>query len=190
LCIGIVARRTSAAVLWWKVMSSAWFSHPTLRLTAAATGCLALLAVGLPSAGGVADSDRQGYVDSTARCPNSAVIFGSTASSRVAICKTSDGQYEYRAVRVRDGAKLIVPATAADNGGYTAVNGATTYTVTSSSLVVSVNKQVISEEPMVDFHEPQQSTAPPATAPSSVPTTTTPTTPIKPLPAEVGGSGR
>jgi hypothetical protein len=157
-------------------MSSISFAGP--RLTAAAAACLVLFAIGASSASAAPAADDQGYVDSTARCttPSTAVLFGSTETSRVAICKTADGQYEYRGVRLSDGAKLIVPA--ADSGnGFVAENGEISYLVTSKSLVVSVGHNVIRDEPMVDFHNPGAS-APP----------TTPTTPLPPpLPAEVGG---
>jgi hypothetical protein len=165
-------------------MSSAAVYTP--RLTVAAAACLTLLAFGVPSATAAPAADDQGYVDSTARCaqPNSAVLFGSTETSRVAICKTPGSQYEYRGVRVRDGAKLIVPASQS-GGGYVADNDGMTYLVTSKSLVVSLGNKVIREEPMVDFHSPGASEAPAAPAPK----TTTPTTPLPPpLPAEVGGS--
>ena len=140
-----------------------------------------LLAIGVPSAIAAPNSDGQGYVDSTARCstPEVAVAFGSTATSRVAICKSPDGQYEYRGVRVRDGAKLVVPASQSEDGAFVAVNNGITYMVTASSLVVSAGTQVIRDEPMVDFHGPEAPEAPAAT----------PTTPLPPpLPAEVGGS--
>jgi hypothetical protein len=66
----------------------------TPRMIVAAAACTVLLAIGLPSATAAPAADDQGYVDSTARCapPNTAVLFGSTESSRVAICKTSGGQ--------------------------------------------------------------------------------------------------
>jgi hypothetical protein len=155
------------------------------RLTvAAAAACSALLAIGLPSASAAPAADDQGYVDSTARCtpPNTAVFFGSTESSRVAICKTPGAHYEYRGVRVRDGAKLIVAASQSGDG-YVADNDGITYLVTSKSLVVSVGNKVIREEPMVDLHRPRTTQAPAAPPP-----TTTATTPLPPpLPAEVGG---
>jgi hypothetical protein len=167
-------------------MSSGGFFTP--RLTAAAAACLALLAIGLPSASAAPAADAQGYVDSTARCtpPNAAVLFGSTESSRVAICKTAGGQYEYRGVRLQDGAKLIVAATQSGDG-FVADNDGMTYLVTAKSLVVSLGNKVIREEPMVDLHRPETTQAPAAPA-ASPPTTTTPTTPLPPpLPAEVGG---
>jgi hypothetical protein len=157
----------------------------TLRLTAAAVACSTLLAIGAASAAAAPATDGQGYVDSTARCttPDTAVVFGSTATSRVAICKAPDGQYEYRGVRVRDGAKLIVTASQSDDGGFVAENDGVSYTVTEDSLVVSAGNRVIRDEPMVDIHTAETPEAPPKT-----PTPTTPTTPLPPpLPAEVGG---
>ncbi|MDX1888425.1 hypothetical protein [Mycolicibacterium sp. 050158] len=151
-------------------------------------------------------SDERGFVDSTARCapPSKAVAFGYTASSRVAICKDdSSGQFQYRGVRVSDGARLILVATSSDRG-YVAENDGITYTVTSSALIVSSGGEQIRKEPMIDFHgsapgssssgtsgasgtsgSSTTSTAP--TQPSAVPVTPTPTTPLPPpLPAEVG----
>lgn len=155
-------------------------------LTVAAAVCSVLLAIELPAATAAPDTDGQGYVDSTARCtaPATAVLFGSTETSRIAICKTSGDQYEYRGVRVRDNAKLIVPASQSGDG-FVADNDGVTYTVTAKSLVVSVGDKVIREESMVDFHRPGSPEAPAAPPPSA---TTTPTTPLPPpLPAEVGG---
>jgi hypothetical protein len=172
-------------VVWWKLMYSARIRNT--RLTVAAAACTALLAVGMPSAIAAPAADDQGYVDSTARCaaPSTAVLFGNTNTSRVAICKASGGQYEYRGVRVRDGAKLIVSAAQSGEGGFVANNDGISYTVTSKSLVISAGSKVIREEPMVDFHGPQT-----PEAPAAPPITTTPTTPLPPpLPAEEGGGG-
>jgi hypothetical protein len=157
---------------------------PTMRLTVAAAACSVMLAIGTAFAAAAPTADDHGYVDSTARCsaPDTAVVFGSTESSRVAICKTPDGEYEYRGVRLRDGAKLIVPASQSDDGGFVAENDGIAYTVTEDALVVSAGSRVIRDEPMVDFHgaEPE---APPASP--ETPTSTTSLPP--PLPAEVGG---
>jgi hypothetical protein len=159
---------------------------------AAAAGSM-LLAIAVPQVMAAPTTDASGYVDSTARCasPDTAVAFGSTDSSRVAICKSSSGKYEYRGVRLRDGAKLILPATAS-GGGFVAESDGITYTVTASSLAVRSGNQAVRDEPMVDFHgdlpkaSPAPSSAPaPAPAPAAAPTPTTPLPP--PLPAEVGG---
>jgi len=154
-----------------------------LPLVAAAT-CLVSLALWLPSASAAPATDDQGYVDSTARCtsPATAVLFGSTSGSRVAICETAGGQFEYRGVRLSDGARLVVAASQSGDG-FVADNNGITYTVTAKSLVISQGGNVIREEPMVDFHRPD---AP--VGPGPAPATTTPTTPLPPpLPAEVGG---
>ena len=183
LCLGVDARVNTAAVVWWKLMSCFRLAAP--RLAAATAACLVVLAIGASSASAAPATDGQGYVDSTARCasPNAAVLFGSTETSRVVICKTPGGEYEYRGVRVRDGAKLIVPASQSGNEGFVADNDGVTYTVTAKSLVVSAGNKVIREEPMADVHRPET----PA-APAAPPTTTSPTTPLPPpLPAEVGG---
>lgn len=152
-----------------------------MRIALATAAASATLAVVLPAAAAAPATDDAGFVNSTARCsaPDTAVLFGSTTSSRIAICKTLDGHYEYRGVRVSDGAKLIVPAEGSGNDSFVAQNAATSYLVTPKSLVVSEGNRVIREEPMVDFHSPQ------APAPTSAtPTSTTPLPP--PLPAERG----
>jgi hypothetical protein len=145
------------------------------RLTLAAAACGVLLAAAVPSATAAPSSDGQGYLDSTARCsaPDTAAAFGSTATSRIAICRTAAGQYQYRGVRVSDGAKLILPATQS-GGGFVATNDGITYVVTASALTVSTGNTVLRQEPMFDYHGPQS------------PATTSPTTVF---PAEVGGSG-
>ena len=160
----------------------------TASLAVAVTASWVLLVDGVPQANAAPTSDGQGYVNSTARCgtQDTTVVFGSTDSSRVAICKTPGGGYEYRGVRVRDGAKLIVPAKEAGDGTFEAENYGIVYTVSAKSLVVSQGVQVIREESMVDFHGPEA--AAPAPAPPATPTPTTSTTPLPPpLPAERGG---
>ncbi|WP_123026880.1 hypothetical protein [Mycolicibacterium stellerae] len=144
----------------------------------------ALLVVALPSAAAAPATDDGGYVNSTARCaaPSTVVVFGSTDTSRVAICETSGGEYEYRGVRLSDGAKLIIPAEASADGAFVAESGGIGYLITAKSLVVSEGNKVIREEPMVEFHGP----AAPA-QPAATPTSTTPLPP--PLPAEQGHEG-
>ncbi len=173
----------------------------TRRIAVAAAACWTLLAVSTPLAAADPSTDALGFVDSTARCtaPDTAVAFGSTANSRIAICKSPSGQYGYRGVRISDGAKLIATASQSADGGFVAQHDGITYTVTSSSLVVSQGNQVIRREPMVYFHGPKTAQAPAgaqtpaakpqapaAPPPSSTPTATTPLPP--PLPAEVGGT--
>jgi len=158
---------------------------------------LALSATTTTSAAAPPPTDPRGFVDSTARCaaPSTAVAYGYTSTSRVAICKDeSSGQLQYRGVRVTDGARLILEATSTDRG-YVAKNDGITYTVTSNALIISSGGQQIRSESMVDFHgsapssstssTPTTSTSP--TQSSAIPETTTPSTPLPPpLPAEVG----
>ena len=167
-----------------------------LQLSAAAA-CALALAVVTPTATAALTFDDQGYVDSTARCsaPATAVMFGSTQTSRVAICKSSGGKYEYRGVRVRDGARLIAPASSSDDGAFVADNDGIEYMLSAKSLVVSAGSTVIREESWLDFHgsgvssapASPTSTAPTSTAPKAPPASPAP--PLRPLPAEVGGSG-
>jgi hypothetical protein len=163
----------------------------TRRIAVAAAACWTLLAVNAPLA--AADpTDALGFVNSTARCaaPNTAVAFGSTAESRVAICKSPAGQFGYHGVRVSDGAKLIASASAAADGSYVAKQDGVTYTVTSNALVVSDANGVIRREPMVMYHGPKTAQSPSAAAqtPTAAPQTSAPARPLPPpLPAEVGG---
>ncbi|MFN0144578.1 MAG: hypothetical protein ACKVP6_14220 [Mycobacterium sp.] len=158
----------------------------TLRkpgLIAAAAAVSVMIAIGIPLAiaapTSAPPSDGQGYVDSTARCtkPEIAVIFGSTETSRVAICKTAAGAFEYRGVRVRDGAKLIVVASQTSDGGYIATNDGVTYTVTAQELSVSISGDTVRTESWTDLHSPQSpATQTSATTKSSAATSSAPTT--------------
>ena len=151
---------------------------------AVASVAAAVAVVTLPSAGAAPATDGKGYVSSTARCeaPATVVVFGSTDTSRVAICRTAGATYEYRGVRISDGAKLIVPAEASTDGAFVADSGGIGYMVTVKSLVLSEGNKVIREEPMVEFHGPA--------APAPQAATPTPTTPLPPpLPAERGHEG-
>lgn len=167
-------------------------AHPSRRLVvglavAAAAGATVL--VMSASADAAPESDSQGYLESTARCtsPATAVIFGSTETSRIAICEQSDGSYQYRGVRVRDGARLVLPATATGDG-YVARKDGLSYTVSTESLVVSSGDEVIRDEPLLDVHKSDEfsvvTTSTATTPTSTTPTSTTPLPP--PLPAEVG----
>lgn len=160
------------------------------RVAVAGVAAAPLLVLTAPAAAPAPPYDSQGYIDSTARCtaPDTAVVFGSTASSRVAICSDGDGNYVYRGVRVRDGAKLILPASRSADGAFTASNDGIDYMVTSAALVISAQEKVLRDEPMVDFHRADTSDT--SDTPAQTPTETEDTTPTTalppPLPAEVG----
>ena len=145
----------------------------------------ALIAVGVPLALAVPTSappsDGEGYVNSTARCTGSdtAVIFGSTESSRVAICETASGSYQYRGVRVSDGAKLITTASQTSANSFVANNDGVKYTVTPTALSVTANGDTFRTETWTDYHGPQapaSSTSTSTTATASTSSSTTPTT--------------
>jgi hypothetical protein len=186
---------------------------PKPGLIAAALAISTMIAISVPLAlaapTAVPPSDSQGYLDSTARCakPDTAVVFGTTETSRVAICKTAGGEFEYRGVRVRDGARLIVAASRISDGVYVAKNDGVTYTVTADALSVSANGDTFRTQSWTDFNSPQApasttsgstsakpSTSGPATTsgPTASKTSAAPSTsnvPLPPpLPAEAGGS--
>jgi hypothetical protein len=174
--------------------------RPVIRRAAAAVAACALLAAGTHQALAAPDTNGQGFVDSWASCaaPNTAVVFGSTATSRVAVCKSTAGQYQYRGVRVRDGAKLAVDAKATGDNGFVADSDGNEYTVTPKSLRVSIGGKTVRDEPWQTYNGPQASSASSTTSASSTPTsststatptasTPTSTTPLPPpLPAEQG----
>ena len=154
-------------------------------LAASAAAGLALVAIGVPLAiaapTAAPPSDGQGYVNSTARCtaPDTAVIFGATDTSRVAICKTAGGEYQYRGVRVSDGAKLIAAATQTAGNTFVVKYDGATYTVTPQALSVTINGNTFRTETWADFHGPQapasSSTTPSTSTSSTAPATTSAT---------------
>jgi hypothetical protein len=141
-----------------------------MRMVLVSAVVFAMVVIAQPSAGAAPEADEAGYLNSTARCeaPATAVLFGSTADSRIAICKLADGTFSYRGVRTTDGAKLIAPATESTDG-YIAANDGIEYLMTAKSLVVSEGNDVLREEPMVDFHGAGASAAGPATPTSATP---------------------
>lgn len=157
-------------------------THNTLRKSglvvglAAAAGIVAIgvpLALAAPTA--APPSDGQGYVDSTARCakPDTAVIFGSTDTARVAICGTAGGDYQYRGVRVSDGATLVVAATKTAGNTFIARNDGATYTVTPQALSVTVGGDTFRTETWSDYHGPQAPASTSGTAKSGTSTSAT-----------------
>lgn len=153
----------------------------------AVAACSAVAALSLPLAVAAPAADARGYVDSTARCgaPSEAVIFGSTATSRVAICKMPSGRYEYRGVRVRDGATLIKSAEKSGDE-FTVDNSGITYTVSEDALILASGSRIIRDEKMLDFHE-GSSSGPGMSPPAATSEPTTSAKPLPPpLPAEVG----
>ena len=131
--------------------------HAAVLSSIAATACAVVLAVLTPAAVAAPAFDEQGYVDSTARCssPATAIVFGSTETSRGRSASPRAVSTEYRGVRVRDGARLIVPASSSDGGTFVADNDGIEYMLTAKSLVVSAGNTVIREESWLDFTGPE-----------------------------------
>lgn len=161
-------------------MNSSTVRKSGLAVSAAAG--FALVAIGVPLAiaapTAAPPSDGQGYVNSTARCtaPDTAVIFGTTDTSRVAICETAGGEYQYRGVRVSDGAKLIAAATQTAGNTFVVKYDGATYTVTPQALSVTINGNTFRTETWADYHGPQapaSGTTTPSTSTSSTTSATT-----------------
>lgn len=127
-------------------------------LAVGAAAASAIVAIGVPLAiaapTAAPPSDGQGYINSTARCtaPDTAVLFGTTDTSRVAVCTTPAGAYEYRGVRVSDGAKLVITATQSSSDTYIAKNDGATYMITPKALSVTVGGNTVRTESWIDFH--------------------------------------
>ena len=102
-------------------------------------------------------TDDAGFVNSPARCDGTqtALALGRTGRSVVVICADQHGDYDYRGVRISDGALLKVPAQATADGGYLAENEGVTYAVSSTQLLVTSGQTVISREPMIEYRQPR-----------------------------------
>jgi hypothetical protein len=102
-----------------------------------------------------APTDSQGYVNSPARCdgPQTAVVIGRTPLSLIAICTDNRGHYEYRGMRLRDGALLKLPAAAMANGCFGARTEQVAYTVSEKKLLLTAGLRVIRDEPMLEFRD-------------------------------------
>jgi hypothetical protein len=100
-------------------------------------------------------SDDRGFIGSDVRCevPQSAVAFGRTAQSLVAICVNPDGHYEYRGARLGDDAVLTVVAEPTVPGEFFAQKDGVTYTVTAQELVIR-SDEWMRTEPVLQFGTP------------------------------------
>ena len=154
----------------------------TLRktgLAAAGAAVSAAVAIGVPLAmaapTAVPPSDTAGYLESTARCtaPDAAVLFGATKTARVAICKSPDGAYEYRGVRVSDGATLIAAAEQTSTDTYMVSNDGVAYTVTPTALSITANGDTFRTETWMDYHAPASPATSTTTSTSGTPTSKT-----------------
>ena len=123
-------------------------------------------------------SDQRGYLDSSARCDTDQVLmaYGRTARALVAICVGSDGDLEYRGVRLSDEASVTLPAGRASDGSIVAANDGVTYSVSSAAFLVSEGDTVLYRDPWVEFREPRFDSGDTSTASPSTTTTSTTTT--------------
>jgi hypothetical protein len=104
---------------------------------------------------GSLQTDDRGFVDSEVRCeaPQSAVAFGRTEQSLVAICVDRYGHYEYRGARLGDDAVLTVVAEPTVPGEFFAQKDGVTYTVTAKNLVIK-SDEYVRTEPVLQFGAP------------------------------------
>ena len=127
-------------------------------------------------------SDGRGYLDSSARCDTDQVLmaYGRTARSLVAICVGSDGDLEYRGVRLTDEASVTLPAGRGSDGSIVATNDGVTYSVSPAAFLVSEGDTVLYRDPWVEFREPRfdgAATSMTATSTAATSTTTTSSAP-------------
>lgn len=104
-------------------------------------------------------TDDKGFVDSFARCDGSlaAVAVARTQSALVAVCADGGGSYEYRGVRVRDGASLTAPAIPRARGGYVVENDGVQYVISADELVVTEGDDELYREPVILYLQPSTS---------------------------------
>lgn len=151
----------------WSSNSMSTNDAPAGRLRALPHAAVAALVAGfalvaplamngaLPSAAAAPPSDSHGYVNSPARCdgPQAAVLIGRTPLSLIAICSDNRGHFEYRGMRLRDGALLKLPAAAMANGCFGARTEQIAYTVSKKKLLLTAGLRVVRDEPMLEFRD-------------------------------------
>jgi hypothetical protein len=100
-------------------------------------------------------SDDRGFINSSARCPESQPAFaiGRTEGSLVVICGQQTGHYEYLGVRLRDAAMLRTAASTDSPRGFRAQKAGVLYAVSPSELKVTAGSTVIKREPMIEYRE-------------------------------------
>jgi hypothetical protein len=131
---------------------------PAVLLLAAAVGVSLAATLTPPTVGAQPESiatDDRGFIDTDVRCevPQSAVAFGRTEQSLVAICVDPAGHYEYRGARLGDDAVLTVVAEPTVPGEFFAQKDGVTYTVTAKELVIK-SDEYVRTEPVLQFGTP------------------------------------
>lgn len=134
------------------------------------------------SSGATYTADRQGYVNTEARCDDKQTLmaYGRTERSLVAICVDPDGALEYRGVRLSDKSSLTIPATRGANGTLVASNDGVTYSVSPTVFLVSEGDNVIYRDSWIEFQQPRFPAGTPSatSSPSTTASATTPTTAV------------
>ncbi|MBV8929108.1 MAG: hypothetical protein JO152_08295 [Mycobacteriaceae bacterium] len=107
-------------------------------------------------------TDDRGFLNSPARCdaPQSAVAIGRTSRSLVVICAEAGkyveaASYQYRGVRLGDGATLTLPAVLTGDGSFVAAGDAVTYVVSPKELTVKSGDTVLRQEAMITYQQPR-----------------------------------
>ena len=142
--------------------------------TTATTASTAASTTASTSSAATYTADKQGYVNTAARCDDKQTLmaYGRTERSLVAICVNPDGGLEYRGVRLSDKSSLAIPATRGANGTLVASNDGVTYSVSPTVFLVSQGDSVIYRDSWIEFQQPRFSTG----SSSSSAAQTTPTT--------------
>ena len=139
-------------------------------------------------------SDEYGYLNTAARCDDDQTLmaFGRTSRAMVAVCVDSDGELEYRGVRLSDQAATTLSATRAPDGSIIATNDGVTYAISPTFFLVSEGDSVLYRDAWIEFRQPRFSGAPTTTATPSTssspstssapPTVSTTTVTMAPVP--------
>jgi hypothetical protein len=129
------------------VSRSRYLAVPQLVTLTALVAMSAVVAV-IPTAGAQPPSPR-------CDAPLRDVAVARTAASVVAICADPNGGYEYRGVRLSDGATLNLPAEHLDGRDYVARNNGISYQIGTKQLVIIAGDKLIRRENVLEYHEPQ-----------------------------------
>jgi hypothetical protein len=97
--------------------------------------------------------DNRGFVNSKARCEGAqnAVAIGRTQRSLVVVCESPNGAYEYKGVRLSDGAALTLADVRVTPGGFEARSDGATYVISPKELVVTSGNATLARDAMVEY---------------------------------------
>jgi hypothetical protein len=139
------------------------------------------------AAGAQFTTDTHGFVNTKAYCEDgqSAAAFGRTQRSLVVICVDSHGDYEYRGVRVSDGAGLKAAAKSTADGFEASTDDAV-YTVSPTELVVTSGGKVIYRDTWIAYQQQPRFTTATSGTPTTATTSTTTTTATTSTPTPTG----